>query len=90
MSFVDLNTATAEMLRNIGLRRDLQLIKAREKRFFKGNPLTAMKSVLGEERFNRYNEVLNFDVYDHTKSDVVRDYEKQSVVLWPEDLSKLK
>lgn len=89
----DLNTATAEMLRNIGLAEAdcAKLIKAREKKgFFKGNPLTAMKSVLGEDRFNRYNEVLNFAAYDHTKSDVVRDYEKQSVVLWPEDLSKLK
>ena len=89
---LDLNTASKDMLRSIGFSLDdvTAILKARTKKnYFTGNPINVLKKVLGEEKFNKYNEVLKLAPYDHTKSDSVRDYEEQTIVLWPEDIAKL-
>ncbi len=90
---LDLNTASKDMLRSIGFSYDdvNTILKARTKKnFFTGNPINVLKNVLGEEKFNSYNQNLNLAPYDHSKSDSIRDYEEQSVVLWPEDIAKLR
>jgi DNA uptake protein ComE-like DNA-binding protein len=90
---LDLNTATAEMFRMIGFAEAdaAKLVEARDKDgFFKGgNPVNTIKKVLGDERFGKYNAVLNLVPYDHTKADVIAQYKEQSLVLWPEDIAKL-
>ncbi|MDD3147353.1 MAG: hypothetical protein PHD82_08630 [Candidatus Riflebacteria bacterium] len=89
---LDLNTATADMFRMIGFAETdaAKLVKTRdEKGFFKGNPVTLIKGIVGEERFAKYNAVLNLTQYDHTKSDVVAQYKEQSLALWPEDIARL-
>ena len=90
---LDLNTASKDMLRSIGFSLDdvnLILKERTKKNFFKGNPITVLKKILGEEKFNHYDQNLNLTPYDHTNSDSVRDYEEQTIVLWPEDISKLR
>ena len=89
---LDLNTVSLDMLRSIGftLEDAKKIIKIRTKKnFFKGNPISVLKKILGEERFNQYNQVLNLTPYDHTKENIVTNNEEQLKTLWPEDISKL-
>ncbi|HNW11284.1 MAG TPA: hypothetical protein PKI71_07970 [Candidatus Rifleibacterium sp.] len=89
---LDLNTATADMFRMIGFAEAdaAKLVKVRdEKGFFKGNPVSIIKEVVGEERFAKYNAVLNLAPYDHTRADAVAQYKEQSLAMWPEDIAKL-
>ncbi|HQB83912.1 MAG TPA: hypothetical protein PLR50_10480, partial [Candidatus Rifleibacterium sp.] len=89
---LDLNTATVEMFRMIGFAEAdaAKLVKAREeKHFFKGNPVSIIKSVVGDERFAKYNAVLNLTPYDHSKADAIAQYKEQSLALWPEDIAKM-
>jgi len=90
---LDLNTVTIDMLRMIGFAEAdaSKLIEARDKDgFFKGgNPVTTIKKIVGDERFSKYNSVLNLAPYDHTKADVIAQYKEQSLALWPEDIAKL-
>ena len=90
---LDLNTATVDMFRMIGFAEAdaAKLVEARDKEgFFKGgNPVTTIKKVVGDERFSKYNSVLNLAPYDHTKADVIAQYKEQSLALWPEDIAKL-
>lgn len=90
---LDLNTASAEMFRMIGFAEAdaAKLVTARDQEgFFKaGNPVSLIKKIVGEERFGKYNAVLNLAPYDHTKADVIADQESQSLALWPEDIAKL-
>lgn len=90
---LDLNTVSKDMLRSIGFSHDdaTTILNARTKKnFFKGNPIDVLKKILGEEKFEHYNQNLNLAPYDHTKADSVRDYEEQTTVLWPEDISKMR
>ena len=90
---LDLNTASKDMLRSIGFSYDdvTTILNARTKKnYFKGNPIEVLKKILGEEKFESYNQNLNLAPYDHTKADSVRDYEEQTIVLWPEDISKMR
>ncbi len=89
---LDLNTATVEMFRMIGFAEAdaAKLVKAREEKgFFKGNPVSIIKSVVGDERFAKYNAVLNLTPYDHSKADAIAQYKEQSLALWPEDIAKM-
>jgi len=89
---LDLNTATVEMFRMIGFAEAdaAKLVKAREEKgFFKGNPVSIIKNTVGDERFAKYNAVLNLTPYDHTKADAIAQYKEQSLALWPEDIAKL-
>ncbi|MFZ5949767.1 MAG: hypothetical protein ACOYXC_03615 [Candidatus Rifleibacteriota bacterium] len=89
---LDLNTVTADMLRMIGFAEAdaAKVIETREsKGFFTGNPVNTLKQVVGDERFSKYNAVLNLSVYDHKKADVVAQYKEQSLALWPEDIEKM-
>ncbi len=89
---LDLNTVTADMLRMIGFAEAdaAKVIETRESRgFFTGNPVNTLKQVVGDERFSKYNAVLNLGVYDHKKADVVAQYKEQSLALWPEDIEKM-
>ncbi len=91
---LDLNTATADMFRMIGFAEAdaAKLVAARDAEGFfkKGNPVSMIKSIVGEERFAKYNSVLNLAPYDHTKADIIADQESQSLALWPEDIAKLR
>lgn len=90
---LDLNTVSKDMLRNIGIPGDDcdKILKARiKKNFFTGNPITVLKKILGEDRFNQFNQVLHLAPYDHTKADEVKQCEEQIIVLWPEDVAKLR
>jgi hypothetical protein len=89
---LDLNTLTADMLRTIGMAEAdaAKIVTAREEAgFLKGNPVTVLKKILGADRFNKYNAVLNLSVYNHNKADIIEDYKEQSLALWPEDIAKL-
>lgn len=89
---LDLNTATVEMFRMIGFAEAdaARLVAAREKEgFFKGNPVSIMKKLIGDERFDKYNAVLNLAPYDHNKADVIAQYKEQSLALWPEDIARM-
>jgi len=91
---LDLNTATADMFRMIGFAEAdaAKLAAARDAEGFfkKGNPVQAIEKILGNERFAKYNAVLNLVPYDHTKADIIADQESQSLALWPEDIAKLR
>ncbi len=90
---LDLNTASKDMLRQIGfsVEDSKLLVNQRTKvNFFKGNPIDVMKKILGEECFKKYDSVLHLAPYDHTKSDEVKQSEEQTMVLWPEDLAKMR
>ena len=89
---LDLNTATADMFRMIGFAEAdaAKLVATRdEKGFFKGNPVSIIKQTVGDERFAKYNAVLNLAPYDHQKADVIAQYKEQSLAMWPEDIAKL-
>jgi len=90
---LDLNTASADMFRMIGFAEAdaAKLVEARDKTgFFKsGNPVNIIKQVVGDERFGKYNSVLNLTPYDHSKADAIAQYKEQSLALWPEDIAKL-
>ena len=89
---LDLNTATVEMFRMIGFAEAdaAKLVATRdEKGFFKGNPVSIIKQTVGDERFAKYNAVLNLAPYDHQKADVIAQYKEQSLAMWPEDIAKL-
>lgn len=89
---LDLNTATVDMFRMIGFAEAdaASMVKARnEKGFFKGNPVTIINKIVGDERFAKYNAVLNLTPYDHTGADVIAQAKEQALALWPEDIAKL-
>lgn len=89
---LDLNTVTVDMLRMIGFAEAdaSKIVEARDKTgFFKGNPINTIKQVVGNERFGKYNSVLNLTPYDHTKADAIAQYKEQSLALWPEDILKM-
>lgn len=90
---LDLNTVTVDMLRMIGFAEAdaSKIVAERDKTgFFKsGNPVNMIKKTVGEERFSKYNAVLNLAPYDHSKADIIKQYKEQSLVLWPEDIAKL-
>ncbi|MDD2999350.1 MAG: hypothetical protein PHV05_09850 [Candidatus Riflebacteria bacterium] len=89
---LDLNTATVDMFRMIGFAEAdaAKLVGAREEKgFFKGNPVTIIKDLLGGERFDKYNAVLNLAPYNHQQADAVAQYKEQSLALWPEDIAKM-
>ena len=90
---LDINTATAEMFRAIGFAETdaAKLVESRDKTgFFKaGNPVSTIKQIVGDERFSKYNAVLNLAPYDHTRADEVAQNKEQALALWPEDIAKL-
>ena len=89
---LDLNTVTVDMLRMIGFAEAdaAKLVEAREQAgFFKGNPVSTIKKIVGADRFDKYNAVLNLSVYDHSKADEIAQYKEQSLALWPEDVEKM-
>ncbi len=89
---LDLNTVTVDMLRMIGFAEAdaAKLIEAREQAgFFKGNPVSTIKKIVGADRFDKYNAVLNLSVYDHSKADEIAQYKEQSLAFWPEDIEKM-
>jgi DNA uptake protein ComE-like DNA-binding protein len=89
---MDLNTVTVKMLRNIGFAESdaAKIVEEREKLgFFTGNPVKVIEKLIGSERYPKYNAVFNFTNYDHKSADYVKDYVKQSIALWPEDIEKL-
>lgn len=89
---MDLNSVTVDMLRMIGFAEAdaAKIVEARDQNgFFTGNPVSTLKKVVGAERFDKYNAVLNLSVYDHSKADVVAQYKEQSLALWPEDIEKM-
>jgi hypothetical protein len=90
---LDLNTCTVDMLRMIGFAEAdaAKLVETRDKDgfFIGGNPVTMIKKIVGDERFAKYNAVLNLAPYDHTKADIIADQEAQSLALWPEDIAKM-
>lgn len=89
---LDLNTVTVDMLRMIGFAEsDAGKVVAERGTagFFKGNPVQVLKKIIGDERFDKYNAVLNLSVYDHGKADMVAQYVEQSLALWPEDIEKM-
>lgn len=90
---LDLNTATADMFRMIGFAEAdaAKLVSSRDQEgFFKGgNPVSLIKKIVGDERFAKYNAVLNLAPYDHNKADIIAQAEEQSLALWPEDIAKL-
>jgi len=90
---LDLNTSTAEMFGMIGFAEAdaAKLVEARDKEGFfkKGNPVSTIKQIVGDEKFSKYNAVLNLAPYDHTKADEIAQNKEQALALWPEDIAKL-
>lgn len=89
---MDLNTVTLDMMRMIGLAESdaANIVAIREKSgFFKGNPVSTIKKIMGAEKFGKYNAVLNLSVYNHGKADEIAQYKEQSLTLWPEDIEKM-
>lgn len=90
---LDLNTATVDMFRMIGFAEAdaAKLVAARDLAgFFKaGNPVSMIKKVVGDERFGKYNNVLNLVPYNHDKANIITDQAEQALALWPEDIAKL-
>lgn len=89
---MDLNTVTNKMLANIGLpAEDIEKILTSRKAdgSFTGNPISVLRKLLGDEKFDRYNKVLNLTPYNHEKADMVAQYKEQALTLWPEDMEKM-
>ena len=85
---LDLNTVTAKMLVAIGFASEDadRVIQARqEKGFFTGNPLSTLKSLVGNEKFAAVQEKSQLKPYQPKQAAVA---DNQAKALWPEDLEK--